>query len=177
MTTLLDQPRAAAAEAPSPTVTHYEQLAAEVSIAIDTAFAEISGIEAPHSSTRDFVRGYQSVSNDFIGTVIAAVEATPELKNVNKFNVAEARDTLQFIEAFGPVAARLAAMARDLKFTMQARKAKVAADALQTYDIAKGVARDRGSAGLTTHIDDMRRTLGRGRPRTRAKTPPPESQA
>ena len=172
MSTILDHPKAAAAEEPSPTVTHYEQLAAEVSIAIDTAIAEIRGIEAPHPATRDFVTAHQSVPNDFIAAVMAAVDATPELKNVNKFNVAEARDTLQFMDAFGPVATRLAAMARDLKYTMQARKAKIAADALQTYEIAKGVARDPGSAGLVTHIADMRRTLGRGRPRPRAKTPP-----
>ena len=158
--------------APSPTITHYEQVAAELSIAVETAFASIPGIEAPHPATRDFVRSHQSISNDFIASVIAAVEATPELQNVKKFSVTEARDTLQFIEAFGPIASRLGALARNLKFTMQSRKAKIAADALQTYEIAKGVARDPGSADLVTHIGDMRRTLGRGRPKTRAKTPP-----
>ena len=75
------------------------------------------------------------------------------------------RDTLQFIEAFGPIASRLGALARNLQFTMQSRKAKISADALQTYEIAKGVACDPGSADLVTHVGDMRRTLGRGRPK------------
>jgi len=173
MSNILTPARPAASEpqVPSPTVTHYEQVAAELSIAVETAFAAIPNMEAPHPSTRDFVRSHQSVSNDFIASVIAAVEATPELQNVKKFSVAEARDTLQFIEAFAPIAARLTALANNLKFTMQSRKAKIAADALQTYDIAKGVARDAGSAGLVPHISNMRRTLGRGRPRTHAKAP------
>jgi hypothetical protein len=173
MSTVLDHPKSAAPEEPpSPTVTHYEQVVAEVSIAIDTAFAAVKGIEAPHPSTRDFVRTYQSVSSEFIGAVIAFVEATPELQSVNKFNVAEAKDTLQFIDAFGPLVARLGALARDLKFTAQSRKAKVAEVALRTYDMAKSIARDPDNAGLLTHVENMRRTLGRGRPRGRSKTPP-----
>ena len=173
-TILTAPPKPAVSEAPSPTVTRYEQLAAELAIAIDTAAASIPNIESPHPSTLDFVRSHQ-LSNEFIACVIAAVEATPELQNVNKFNVAEARDTLQFIDAFGPLASRILVLARRLKFTMRSRRAKISADALQTYEIAKGVARDPSSAQLTTHIEQMRRALGRGRPRTRkAPTPAPE---
>jgi hypothetical protein len=172
MTTISATPqKSAVSEAPSPTVTHYEQLAAELSIAIDTAAADIPNIESPHPSTLDFVRSHQ-LSNAFIASVIAAVEATPELQSINKFNVAEARDTLQFSDAFAPLSSRITVLARRLTYTMRVRRARISADALQMYEIAKAVARDPNSAGLSAHVEEMRRALGRGRPRPR-KTPVP----
>ena len=157
----------------TPTVTHYEQLAAELSIAIDTAVAAIPNLESPHPSVLDFVRSHQ-LTNAFINSVIAAVEATVELQSVKKFDVTEARDTLQFIEAFGPLASRINVLARRLRFTMRSRRARISAGALQMYEIAKGVARDPSSAALTAHVEEMRRALGRGRPRVK-KTPVPET--
>ncbi len=157
---------------PTPTVTHYQQIASKLSETVTAAFADVTSFEAPHASTLGFVRSHQSVSTAFIATVISAVEATGELQSVKKFDTLEARDTLQFIEAFRPVVDLMNALARDLKFTIDARKAKVAADALQIYDIAKGVARDPGSASVSAHVHNMRRDLGRARPKARAPQPP-----
>ena len=85
---------------------------------------------------------------------------------MNKLDVTAARDTLQFIEAFRPVQDKVTAFANSLKFTMASRKASLAADALQIYSIAKGVARDPGAAAVASLVSNLKRDLGR---RGRAK--------
>jgi hypothetical protein len=160
----------------TPTLTHYDQLAAQLNTTITGLIAQIPRFESGHPTTVGFVKGKRSIPSNFIATVLAAVEANPDLQRVEKFDVVEARDTLQFLEAFRPLVDRVDAFARDLKFTMDSRKAKVAADGLQIYDIAKGIARDPSSAVVAAHVRTMKRDLGRTRPKARTVapvTPPP----
>ncbi len=154
------------ANTPTPTVTHYQQLADQFSKALDDLAAIVPQLEASHATTANFVRSHLNVPTEFLATAIAAVEEVPELQNVNKLDVVSARDTLQFIEAFRPVQDKLTAFANTLKFTMASRKATLAADALQIYSIAKGIARDPGSAAVVSLVANLKRDLGR---RGRAK--------
>jgi hypothetical protein len=82
---------------------------------LDQIAAIIPKLEAQHVSTVKFVRAHLNVPVEFLATVIAAVEQTPELQGVNKLDVSAARDTLQFIEAFRPVLDKVAAFARNLQ--------------------------------------------------------------
>jgi hypothetical protein len=151
---------------PSPTITHYQQLADQFSKALDDISAIIPKLESTHVATANFVRSHLNVPTEFLATAIAAVEQVPELQSVNKLDVAAARDTLQFIEAFRPVQDKVTAFAASMKFTMSSKKASLAADALQIYSIAKGVARDPGSAGVASIVSNLKRDLGRrGRPK------------
>jgi hypothetical protein len=147
--------------APSPTVTHYQQLADDFSKALDQIAAIIPKLEITHPATASFVRSHLNVPTEFLATAIAAVEQTPELQGVNKLDVSGARDTLQFIEAFRPVQDKVTAFANSLKFTMASRKASLAADALQIYSIAKGIARDPGAAAVASLVANLKRDLGR----------------
>jgi hypothetical protein len=174
MATQSKRPTASAAEAPAdgttpettltPTITHYQQLADAFMKDLDEIATTIPKLEASHVSTANFVRSHLNVSNDFLATAIAAVEQTPALQGVNKLDVLAARDTLQFIEAFRPVLDKVSAFASSLKFTIASRNASLAADALQIYDIAKGVARDPGSAAVASLVANMKRDLGRRGP-------------
>jgi len=159
---------------PSPTITHYQQLAANFSKALDEIAAIIPKLEITHPATANFVRSHLNVPTAFLATAIAAVEQTPELRGVNKLDVTAARDTLQFIEAFRPVLDKVTAFANSLKFTMASKKASLAADSLQIYDIAKGVARDPGAAAVAVLVANLKRDLGRrGRPKAPVAVPPP----
>ena len=157
---------------PTPTLTHYDQLAAQLVAAIAGLEASIPRFESSHPTTFDFVRGKRNVPADFIATVLAAVEENPELQRLGKFDVVEARDTLQFIDAFRPLVDRVAAFLRNVQFTMDSRKAKVAVSGLQIYDIAKGIARDPSSAVVATHVRNMKRDLRRARPKARSSSTP-----
>jgi hypothetical protein len=156
---------AAAAEtegtAPSPTVTHYQQLAEQFMGALDEIASLIPKLEAAHITTAGFVKTHQNIPNQFLATVISAVEQTPELQSVRKLDVLAARDTLQVIEAFRPVLDKVVAFGKNLQFTLKSRKATLVLDSLQIYDIAKGVARDANSATVASLVDNMQRDLGR----------------
>jgi hypothetical protein len=98
------------------------------------------------------------------------VEQTPALEGGEQARRPRAgRDTLQFIEAFRPVLDKVSAFTNALKFTIASRKASLAADSVQIYDIAKGLARDPGSAAIDSVVPNMKRDLGkRGRAKTAA---------
>jgi hypothetical protein len=153
----------------TPTVTHYEEVAKQLSAALNAAMGQIPAFEPKHDATAKFVQSHSGFPNDFIATVLAAVEADPQLQNVNKFDVTEARDTLQYLEAFRPVIDQLDALRANLKFTCNARKARVVADGLQIYEIAKGLGRDPGSASVASHAKNMKRDLKRPGPPRKAK--------
>ena len=151
---------------PTPTVTFYQKLADDFSKALDEITAIIPKLEITHPATANFVRSHLNVPTEFLATAIAAVEQTPELQGTGKLDVAAARDTLQFIDAFRPIQDKVTAFANSLKFTMASRKASLAADALQIYSIAKGIARDPGAAAVASLVSNLKRDLGRrGRPK------------
>lgn len=153
----------------TPTITFYKQLADEFMRELDEIAPIIPQLEAAHISTVNFVRSHLNVPIKFLATAIAAVEQTPALQAVNKLDVLAGRDTLQFIEAFLPVLDKVSAFTNALKFTIASRKASLAADSLQIYDIAKGLARDPGSAAIASVVANMKRDLGkRGRPKLAA---------
>jgi hypothetical protein len=152
-------------------LTQFDELAARFSAALNEAVSLIPEWEPRHSETRQFVQKYTSFSNDVISSTIAAVEANPELANTKKFNVAEARATLQFLNAFRPIIDQVDELRTNLRFTYFARKARVVADALQTYAIANGLGRDPSSAGVAAHAANIKRDLRRPRPKKEKKTP------
>ena len=143
-------------DGPTPTITASDRLAAEIANAIDAIAGRI-----PHPSSASRVRGARTVSRDFIESIIAAVESQPELGAVNTFDVDEAREMLQFNDAFRHVVDRLEALTASVSHTIESRKARVVFAALRTYEIAKGLARDPDSAALIGHLEILRRDLGR----------------
>ncbi len=154
-------------DTPTPTITHYQAVAAEFMAALDEISQIIPKLEAIHVSTANLVRSRLNVPNEFLATVTAAVEQVPELQAINKLDVNGARDTLQVLDAFRPVRDKVDAFAKNLKYTMDSRKAKLATDSLLTYDVAKGLARDPNSATIASLVANMKRDLGRrGRPKT-----------
>jgi hypothetical protein len=161
----------------TPTITHYQQIAENLSKAIDDMLVLIPSLVEPHPSTTGFVRTHQNVPLEFIATAIAAVEANPELQGPGSFNVTEARDTLQFIDAFRPMKDRLNAAARNLSFSIDTRRANAATGALQVYAVAKGIARAPQSTTVASHVSNLKRDLGRAGRGGRKKTPTPGTPA
>jgi hypothetical protein len=144
----------------SPTVTHYQQLAAEVMVALDKIATIIPQLEAAHISAAEFVRTHQSASVKFLATATVSVEQNPELQSVNKLDVVKARDTLQYLDAFLPVLDKLSTFQKKLRFTLKARKADLTSEALQIYEIGKGLARDLKSTALASAVANMKRDYG-----------------
>jgi hypothetical protein len=159
----------------TPTITHYQQIAANLAKAIDDMLALIPSLVEPHPSTTGFVRSHQNVPLQFIATAIAEVEANPALQGAGIFDVTEARDALQFIDAFRPMADRLNAAAKNLTFSIDTRRANASTGALQVYAVAKGVARVPQNTAVASHVGNLKRDLGKARGTNRKKvTPTPD---
>jgi hypothetical protein len=158
----------------TPTVTHYQQVAANLNKAIDDMLALMPNFVESHPATKGVVRAQRSVSNDFIVSAIAAVEQNPEIDGLHDFDVAEARDTLQFSEAFRPMKDKLNAAAINVEFSIDHRRANVVEPALQVYALTKGLARNPARTSAAAHAANLKRDLGRkGRKKKAAPAPTP----
>jgi hypothetical protein len=155
----------------TPTVTHYQQIAENLAKAIDDMLALIPSFVEAHPDTKTFVNRHQNVPLTFIATAVAAAEANPELQ-VGAFDATEARDALQFIDAFRPMADRLSAAAKNLTFSINSRKANAGIGALEVYAIAKRIALNPLSTTVASHAGNLKRDLGkRGRKKVTKPTP------
>jgi hypothetical protein len=156
----------------TPTVTHYQQVAANLNKAIYEMLALMPNFVESHPATKGVVRSQRSVSNDFIISAIAAVEQNPEIDGLHDFDVAEARDVLQFSEAFRPMKDKLNAAALNVEFSIDFRRANVVEPALQVYAVTKGLARNPARTSAAAHAANLKRDLGRKGGRKKV-TPPP----
>jgi hypothetical protein len=152
----------------SPTRTQYQLLAAKVLKDLEAVAAQIPRLESRHEATEAFVRRYRGVRLRFLATSVINIEQNETLRALNKLDVDAGHDALQFIEAFRPVLDRIEAFAGNVRYTLGARKAHLAAAALQVYDMAKGFSRDPASAPLISIVQNLKRDLG---PRGGRRTP------
>jgi hypothetical protein len=152
-------------ETGKPTVILSERHAASVKKVLDAAAKRIPGLMAPHAATARRISGHRTVPKKFIRSTIAAVDALEELGNIATFDVAEAKAALQFEAAFRPVVDQIAALLARLTYTIDLRLAPVAAKALRTYAIAKGLARGGKDRLLVARLRILKRDLGRKGPR------------
>ena len=142
-------------------LTAAEQLAAELSDRMEALVKRIGGLQIPHPSTASRVRGARTVPRSFIRSMIAAMKEWPEIQDLGTFDPQEALGMLQFNDAFRIFANRMALLLARVRYTMEARKADVAARALNTYAIMKGLARDPQGKHLGPTVENLTRDLGR----------------
>jgi hypothetical protein len=157
------------------TITHYQQLAAQLATAMNAVLAEIPKFEMPQRAKTRAVGRHQSVPPGFIVDASAAVKSS-ELDLLKVFNPADAQNILQFVEAFKPLVEVSAALTAGLDFTVKVQYSRAASAALNAYAIAKRLAKD-GDGTMQRHVENMSRSLGRKRPHPRVKTKAPAPPA
>jgi hypothetical protein len=148
-----------------PTITNAERAASRVRVILNAAAQRVPGLKAPHAKTSKRISGHRTVPRKFIHTTIAAVDSLEELRNTSTFDSDEAQAALQFESAFRPIVDQLAALLASLTYTIDMRVAAVAAKALRTYAVAKGLARDGQNRELQVRLRHLKRDLGRRGPR------------
>lgn len=160
-------------QTPTPTVTHYDQVAANFSRALEELLAMVPHFVPAHPSTKGVVRTQKTVSDEFLVSMIAAVEETPGMLGLNQFDVTEARDSLQYGQAFRPMRDKLFAAATNLDFSINQRRADVVKPALESYQVIKGLARNAAGTLAASHAGNLRRDLGRAGRRKKKQPPQP----
>ncbi len=143
------------------------EIAERVREHLRAAAAEIPGYVHPNPLQNGFVRGHRTVPVEAIQQVIYAVERSPKLQTLGKFDADEARVALELNEAFRFVVDDLKTLLSGVIFTMELEKAKAAAATLQMYTIMRGLARTPSDDdGLVTYIEqigELLRPRGKGR--------------
>ena len=94
--------------------------------------------------------------------MMAAVDGHAALRNIVRFDSAEAEAALQFEAAFRSVRDQIAILLASLTYTIELRMAPVAEKAMDSYAIAKGLARDNLS--MARLVARLKRDLGRKGP-------------
>lgn len=117
----------------------------------------IEGLQTPQPKTASHVHGSRTVTPDFILSMISAVEQLPEVRAIGTFDPDEGHAMMQFTDAFRPFADRMAGLLASVRYTMEARKASVAAAALSTYAVMKGLARTKQGASGRVREDPQAR--------------------
>jgi hypothetical protein len=160
-----------AQEGEVPALMPAEELAANVVKAIDVIAAWLA-LETPHPDTAHRVRSARTVPREFVVAMTAAVDALPELQRLETFDCGEARDVLQASDSMKIVADRAAMFLASLNYTIEARWARVAGQAMDTYRLASAIVTATDNPALAAHVATLRRHLGRtnGRKKKKAGT-------
>jgi hypothetical protein len=166
----------APAETPPAVLTEFDVAAAKVSEGLNALIPLMPEWEPKHPETEAFVKRFSSFSVSVISGVIAAVESNPELAKVGKFNVDKARRGLQCLTALRKTVDDAEEFSTNARFTYSSVKAREMFDALQMYQIIKGIGRDPSSAGVAAHAKLIKRGLRakpRAKPAKKAPAPAP----
>lgn len=163
-----EQTQLVAREGEVPALMPAEELAANVVKAIDVIAAWLA-LETPHPETAHRVRGARTVSREFVVAMTAAVEALPVLQKLNTFDSGEARDVLQASDSMKVMADRAAMFLASLNYTIEARWARVARQAMDTYRLASAIVTATDNPELAAHVATLRRHLGRTTGRKKKK--------
>jgi hypothetical protein len=164
--------RAAVAEpapVPAPIITPYQKIAAQLTTAIAETVAQIPGYNDDLSGIPKRIR--RSVSTDFLGMTMAAVDASTELQGVNQLDTIDCRDTLQFSQAFQPLMDQLLGVARRVDLLIRVREAKAGRGALGIYSIAQRVALNPNNTHIAVHVENLKAELRRKRIGRQPKVP------
>ena len=157
------------------TITHYQQLAAQLATAMNAVLAEIPKFEMPQRAKTRSVGRHQQVPPDFIADASAAVKSS-DVGLIKVLDPTEVQNLLQFVEAFKPLVEVSAALSAGLGFTVKVQYSRAASAALNAYAIAKRLAKD-GDGTMQRHVENMSRSLGRKRPHPRGKAKAPAQPA
>ncbi|HJQ39368.1 MAG TPA: hypothetical protein VKB93_19680 [Thermoanaerobaculia bacterium] len=131
---------------------------------------------APDSRTLNFVK---SVPDEFLEATAVALEASEDLAKIDRISATELREVVAFALAFTPVADELAYMHRAVQYTIALRRADAGQRSLQVYQMGKTITRKMavpGSQVLIPHMEAMKRTLGKARPKSTPPAPPAVKQ-
>jgi hypothetical protein len=155
---------------PGATVTHYQETADQVKKFIESARATIPTVDVPSDMTLD--TRLAILKDDFIATAVGMYDGSSDLQKFPAIDLTDARDTLQYMDAYRPVILLLENQIRHLKMQFKVRKQRAAENALLVYQLAKTVSRATPGVDLDAHLGTLKRQLSGGKKKAvKASTP------
>jgi hypothetical protein len=125
--------------------------------------APVDGVKA--------MRAARSVSDDFLEASAVAAENDATMQATTGIDPARTRLVITRNLRFEPLAAAAEALARDIRYNMFRERWSVVQQALQVYNLAKGLTRNERAGALVAHVRTMQSALGRSGIRRKPKAP------
>jgi hypothetical protein len=148
-------------------ITKNDLLAAEFLTRFRELVTMLPSLTGTLSMSDDFVRSHVNLSYDFLRASVNAATQLDDVRSAAQLDLYEAQDTLDFNRNFDRVADEVEIFVKLLRRAMARRKAKLAAQSLQVYEIAKAVRRNNEDRPLIQEIGIMKSHLNRGRKKRR----------
>jgi hypothetical protein len=117
-----------------------------------------------------------AVPADFVERMVSAIESHAQLVRTGALDPGQLRDLMSYVEAFGPVADEVEALANVMRLSVTAARNKVGHETLTAYALAQRLADRPEHADLVPHVAAMRRALGKAR-KAKVKTAEPVPDA
>ena len=153
-----------------------DELATKVVAALDVIAAIIPDLRTPHPRTAKKVRGGRTVPRKAVLSIVAMVESSPAIQEMNLLDTERAHEILEFDDGFRVLDERLERLRGQVRYTVEARWAELASEAMDAYHIAKQLAKNPRHADLAAHIATIRRHLGRTNEAKGEKKTPAEQE-
>lgn len=141
----------------------HQQLAQEILKSIRAVPQQIAGFAFLPADERRRLAIPANLPVPFLNSAAIAVDASPALLAAVGTNATTLRQAIQFRNAFESVADEMILIGNGLKHTITLQLSDAGTAALCIYSISKTINRRDDRALLIPHIENMRRTLGRGR--------------
>lgn len=151
----------AGAETTAPVPVAVYELTTKVVAALDLIAALIPDLRKPHPATEKKVRGGRTVPREAVVSIVAMVESSRTLQELNLLDTERAHEVLEYDDGFRVLDEQLQRLRRQVLHTVEARWAEVASQAMHAYAIARSLAKDPRDADLAAHVTTIRKHLGR----------------
>ena len=152
-----------------------DQIASDLIGQLKTLIASIPELELTYPLGRKRLRSTSSIPIAFVFEAAKMVESQAPMQELERFDLPGFRHAAGYEAQFQPMVRLLERAAADLQYTIDTKMAGAATQALQIYAVGKSLSRDKGGAALLSHIDAMKKALGRRGNRSRRNAPPAEA--
>jgi hypothetical protein len=138
-----------------------DEVSTKVVAALDIIAALIPDLRTPHPATAGKVRGARTVPREAILSILAMVESSPAIREMNLLDTGRAHEVLELDDGFRILDERLERLRAQVRYTVEARWAELVAQAMDVYFLANKLAKKPEHADLAAHVAIIRRHLDR----------------
>lgn len=143
----------------------HEARAIELMTRVREVAQAIQGFNFATKGRRQKIANFVHLPDEFFEQMAVACELYPEIAAASGLTGAECRSIITMSRSYGSVVLEMRTQAKGLDDTIAEIRADVGRRALRGYMIAQRVNKEDEKHKLIPHLDAIKRTLNRGRPR------------
>lgn len=160
---------------PPAVAAEFHQKSLDLMVQVRELGQTVDGFNFAPVGRRAAIGAFASLPEEFLELVAADLDVNPSLGESCGITAAEVREALSFKRAFTNAANEIRLVAKGLDDTIAERMAYVGERCLHFYYSAKRATPRGATASAVPHLAEMKRALGKGRPRKKKPEPTPDA--